>query len=255
MRPHPFTSPTSPRTTLAWAILAAASAVAQADVISLFPSADNTLYESATGDVSNGAGAAMFTGRNAQTTNSIRRGLLRFDPSSIPAGSIITAVTLTLVNSSANPGSLIIGVHRAQESWGEGTSLATGAQGSGAPAAPGDATWTHRFFSTTAWSTVGGSFAASPSAQTTVMGTGSYTWTSLGLVQDVQSWLDAPASNLGWLLRGDETSAGTAKRFSTREELDSSLRPLLTVTYIPGPSTSLTLSAALLTKTRRRRSA
>ena len=52
------------------------------------------------------------------------------------------------------------------------------------------------------------------------------------MVADVQSWLDNPASNFGWLVLGDETASATAKRFDTRE---SASPPMLTIQYIPGP--------------------
>ena len=43
---------------------------------------------------------------------------------------------------------------------------------------------------------------------------------------DVQSWLDDPASNFGWLVLGDESEIPTAKRFDTRE---SASPPVLTI--------------------------
>ena len=50
---------------------------------------------------------------------------------------------------------------------------------------------------------------------------------------DVQSWLDDPASNFGWLVLGDESEIATAKRFDTRE---SASPPVLTIIYRPaGP--------------------
>ena len=51
------------------------------------------------------------------------------------------------------------------------------------------------------------------------------------MVADVQSWLVNPASNFGWLVLGDESGSGTAKRFDTRE---SASPPVLTVEYTPG---------------------
>jgi hypothetical protein len=51
----------------------------------------------------------------------------------------------------------------------------------------------------------------------------------------VQGWIDAPASNHGWLLRGDESQTATAKAFGTREESTASHRPALTVTFMQVP--------------------
>ena len=52
------------------------------------------------------------------------------------------------------------------------------------------------------------------------------------MVADVQSWLDNPASNFGWLVLGDESTIATAKRFDTRE---SASPPVLTIQFISGP--------------------
>ena len=53
------------------------------------------------------------------------------------------------------------------------------------------------------------------------------------MVADVQSWLDNPASNFGWLVLGDETAIATAKRFDTRE---SASPPILTIEFRVAPS-------------------
>jgi spore coat protein A, manganese oxidase len=52
---------------------------------------------------------------------------------------------------------------------------------------------------------------------------------------DVQDWVDAPASNFGWLLRGDESVTRTAKRFNAREDASSSgsRRPKLAISFTP----------------------
>jgi hypothetical protein len=53
------------------------------------------------------------------------------------------------------------------------------------------------------------------------------------LVLDVQTWLNTPASNFGWMIIGVETGFGTTKRFDSRENFDVSFRPALTVTFTP----------------------
>lgn len=231
------------------------SSAALADQVSLVPMADTTLYESATGSSANGAGTAMFAGRNSGGTNSFRRALLRFDFSSIPAGSVITNATLTLNNSSSNVGPSLLTLHTVSNSWGEGPSIATGGQGGGTASQPGDATWIHRSFNSTFWTNPGGDFTAASSAMTTVSGPGFYDWTGPGLVADVQSFLDSPATNFGWILLGDEVAASSAKRFSTREEPNQSLRPSLVVTYVvPAPAGVCALACVAGFALRRRRS-
>ena len=79
---------------------------------------DNTLYESASGATSNGAGDNFFVGRTNQTSNSIRRGLIRFDVAArIPANATITSATLTLSMSRTTSGNQTVTLHRASAAW------------------------------------------------------------------------------------------------------------------------------------------
>src|SRR3954454_5902591 len=113
-----------------------------AAIINLIPSEDNTLYEydPAEGDHSNGAGFHFFAGENGM--GELRRGVLAFDiAGTIPAGSTITAVSLTM-NMSMTPVSTAytVELHKLLADWGEGTSHAPMGEGDGAPATPNDAT-------------------------------------------------------------------------------------------------------------------
>lgn len=237
-------------------MLALVVSPALAVTVQIPSSRDNTLYEDPAGGLSNGAGTGMFAGRSSQSQNSIRRGLVMFDVASmVPAGSIITSATLTLFQASTNIADQSVGVHRLFESWGEGTSNATSGNGGGGTAATiGDATWLHRTFNTTLWTIPGGFFDGSDSASTIVGGNGLYSWSSAALAADAQSFLDSGATNFGWLLRGNEQSSGTSKRFATREESIAMNRPMLTLEYIvPGPgSAAIGLVLALSTARRRR---
>ena len=204
-----------------------------AAIINIIPSKDNTLYEydPAEGDHSNGAGFHFFAGENGM--GELRRGVLAFDlAGTIPAGSTITAVSLTMNMSMTPAGAKTVELHKLLADWGEGTSHAPMGEGDGAPATSNDATWRHRFFDSVFWTTQGGDFSATVSASQSVGGVGQYTWSSAQMVADVQSWLDNPASNFGWLVLGDETAIATAKRFDTRE---SASPPVLTIQFIPGP--------------------
>ena len=211
------------------------ASLANAGTINIMPSKDNTLYEydPAEGDHSNGAGFHLFAGENGQ--GEVRRGVLAFDiAGTIPPGSTITAVSLSMNMSRTPAGTLTVELHKLLADWGEGTSHAPMGEGDGAPATPNDATWRHRFFDSVFWTTQGGDFSATVSASQSVGGTGHYTWTSAQMVADVQSWLDNPASNFGWLVLGDETAIATAKRFDTRE---SASPPILTIEFrvVPSP--------------------
>src|SRR5205809_7666474 len=215
---------------LAAALTGIASDVASAATISIMPSKDNTLYEfdPDDGDHSNGAGFHFFTGETAMSE--LRRGVLAFDiAGSIPPGSTIIGVTLSLNTSrTASDTPRNVELHKLLADWGEGTSVAPGEEGDGAPATTNDATWRHRFFDTVFWTTEGGDFSATVSATQSLGAIGMYTWSSSQMVADVQSWLNDPASNFGWLVLGDESEIATAKRFDTRE---SASQPVLTIQY------------------------
>lgn len=200
--------------------------------IELLPSKDNTLFESGNGGVSNAKGIHVFTGNTA--AGSLRRALLAFDiASQIPPGSRITSVTLTLRLSQTISGAEPATLHGVTADWGESTSNAGGSRdGTGDLAEPGDATWIHTFRPDRFWSTPGGDFTPAPDATTPVGASGSFTWdSSPAMIARVQSWLDQPATNFGWLLIGNEARTSTAKRFSSREATSAS-RPKLIVEFL-----------------------
>ena len=202
----------------------------------LGPDMDNTLYENAA-DTSNGSGNVMMAGRDGR--NRIKRGLVHFDVSMIPAGSRIDSVQVRM--RTVTGGQIVnVGLHRALAAWGEGTSNANcdgilcDAPVFGAPAAPGDATWFSRLWPDSSWSNPGGDFVANASA-TTVVGSlafATYRWlTNAALVTDVQGWIDDPSTNYGWVIIGDESSVGTHTWFGTREIPEAALRPEIVVHY------------------------
>lgn len=199
---------------------------------------DNTIFESETGSLSNGEGPNLFIGKSGGITPpQIKRALLWFDiAGAVPAGSTITGVTLRLrllqtIDSTSRAAEL----RRALQNWGEGESNAGSPGGGGAQAMPGDATWLHTFFDTDFWVNPGGDFSATVSAAQSVgTGVGNVTWGSTAqMVADVQSWLDDPNSNCGWLMMTDESVIQTARRFGSRENTTAANHPLLTIDYIP----------------------
>lgn len=209
---------------------------ATAQSVTLTPAADTTLYENS-GTESNGVGAWLFVGRTAQPGTPRRRALLRFDLAAIPPDAVVQSVSLRLNMSRTIVGDVPVRLHRAIGAWGEGTSDASAQEGVGAPATPGDATWTQRVYPATAWTAVGGDFVATPSASLTVGAlTGPYTFASTAaLVADVQGWVANPTGNAGWLLQVDENLPGpSAKRFNSRQNTTAGTLPELTVTYVAG---------------------
>ena len=218
------------RTPLALACFLAASQGAAADTLTVNPTADNTLYFSGSGSLSNGAGSGMFVG--VAGNGGSRRAVVRFDVAGqIPAGSTINSVELTLlVTTSASFVPEAVTVHRLNSDWGEGTSVAGSGQGGGGSAATGDATWIHTFFPNSNWTTAGGDFVPTPSTQTMVTGSGAQVFSGAGMVADVQAWVDGTADDFGWLLRDDESGV-SARRYGTRE--NSNAMPVLVVDFDP----------------------
>ena len=211
-------------------------APAVADTVIITATQDNTLYEDTFGGFSNGSGDYFFVGINGGGV--IRRGLVKFDLTGmIPPGSTIMTATLTLNMSRTISGAQTQSLHKALADWGEGASHAAGQEGGGGPAAPGDATWIHTFSDTQFWTNPGGDYVAAPSASVTVSGLGSYSWMSGQMAADVQAWVDAPATNFGWLMIGAETGGVTAKRYNSRENGSVSTRPELVVEFIPPAAT------------------
>lgn len=205
---------------------------ASADTVTLQARKDNTLFEDPNGALSNGAGAYLFAGHTNEGKK--RRALIAFDvAASIPAGSTITGVTLNLRMSRTKAGNVPVALHRVLADWGEGTSNADSQEGTGAPATTGDATWRHRFYPATFWTTPGGEYGPAASASRTVGGNGVYAWSSSSMVADVQMWLDTPVTNFGWAVIGSESGLQTAKRFDSRENGTIGNRPTLVVTFTP----------------------
>ena len=209
--------------------------------LELIAIADNTLYEDATGSLSNGAGDFLFAGRIApKGGGDLRRGLIRFDLADLPAGASINSVSVELNMSRTIAGSVPVSLHNVLADWGEGASNAPGREGKGATAEADDATWLHTKFSNTTWSTAGGDFTSAASATVQVGGTGKYTWSSAQLATDVASWVSNPAANFGWIVIGDEASTTTAKRFDSRENNTAANRPKLIIDFDSGDTTSPT---------------
>ena len=238
---------------------------------SIVASKDNTIYQSATNNSAGGA-AGIFVGTNG--SGSPRRGLLAFDiAANLPARAIVTEVQLHMyLGNAPNITGQMIGLHRLNMNWGEGTAGSStpgvGGGGNGFPAGTGDATWITPTFESGAWSNPGaaGDFNSLASASTGVSGSVETltVWRSTpALVDDVQEWLDNPATNFGWtLVNANELPSSTVKVFYSRSAtqnatggpLDPAFRPMLVVMFVPEPSAAvLFLSACPLICTLRRR--
>jgi hypothetical protein len=218
-------------------------------------SKDNTLYQSATGAMSDAKGPHLYVGRTNQSgAVSLRRGMIAFDLSTIPANAVVSSVMLTMNMSKGFGGT--IELHRVSKNWGEGTSNAGDPGGGGANSTPGDATWLHTFFSSSLWTNPGGDFNSTISASFPLDTARTYQFSHPNLVPDVQAWVSNPAGNFGWLIKGDEATPASAVRFDTREIGSTSFRPSLSVTFtVPEPGVAATLGSLLVAGSGRRRRA
>jgi hypothetical protein len=211
------------------------STSAIAETTSLVAISDNTLIEDFAGSRSNGSADAIYVGKTQR--DGLRRGLIRFDVSAIPANANIQSATLSLHVLRGRPEEIHLSVHRSLDSWGEGTSNYFG--GVGGPAQTNDATWLHRFYGTNQlWSNVGGDFISQASATEVIEAPENitHTITGAGLATDVAHWLAQTNANYGWMLIADADSS--AKGFASRENSNSMLRPQLIVNWTPAVSSN-----------------
>ncbi len=195
----------------------------------------------------NAGGHAWFdAGTDGQLTPGVRRGLLRFDLSSLPSGAVITSavVRLTVIQvPGASPADSTFDLRRLMASWGEGTNTGN----NGAPALTGNANWTARILGTATWTSPGalGDAAATASASTPVGSAfnTTYQWSGAALVNDVQLWVNNSSLNFGWLLQSQsEGTSRSVRGFAARESGVN--MPSLQIGYTPPvnvpPSVSIT---------------
>jgi plastocyanin len=202
--------------------------VSGTSTVSFSPNRDNTMYEDPTGQLSNGQGIYFFDGKTSG--NLIRRGLVAFDLTSLPANAIVTNASLAMFLSMNQGGSQAVTLTKASQDWGEGASNAGDPGGNGTQAAAGDATWLHTFYNLGFWANPGGDFAPTISASATVSTDNTtYNWSGSGVIADVQTWLSNPMGNFGWVIRGNEVDSGRTQRFNSGN--NGTNPPQLTVTY------------------------
>ncbi len=216
---------------LGWIFTLVVSTSVNADEATVEAAADATIF-SHSSMASSGSGDDLFVGLN-NSENRIRRALVRFDLDGLlPMWATVDSVTLTLWVNRTQVGNRTIGIHRVISEWNEGPGLGGG--GAGGTALTGDVTWQHTHYDDQFWTSLGGDFIGAASASISVgFADALYTWgSSSGMIEDVTAWLDAPDSNFGWILVGDEGQR-SSKRFDSRESVNANRRPRLSVWYTP----------------------
>lgn len=238
----------TPRAVAATMLMVSCALPATGAIAVISPVADASIFQN---NVNNGSGGGngLFVGANA--SGSVRRALVAFDVAGeIPPGAVIENATLVATlgdySRSNPPPSVEVSLHRLTSSWGEGTthqqippSDVLAMMGQGMPASAGDVTWDSRFHASTLatpWATPGGDSDPLPTATATVGTTigENVSWTSPAMASDVQSWLDSPAANFGWLLQnGSESTASSLRVFYSSDVATPGNWPRLEVTFRP----------------------
>jgi hypothetical protein len=167
------------------------------------------------------------------------RALFQFDLTTLPTNTRIQTVVLELAVTK-DPGdglaNAAAGLHRMLRPWGEGNKVGVAHPGQGEAATAGEATWSHSFYPTNAWTSPGAEegvdFVSSESSSQDVYSEGSLCRfpSTPALVADVQSWVNDPQSNFGWILISyGEGTQFTARHFGSRE--DPAAHPNLEIQY------------------------
>ncbi len=214
--------------------------------VSLTPVQDNSLIQYQAPQYSGGASPYIYVGLEHYSLTKMR-GLVDFNVAgSIPAGSTINSVTLTVTIELTNSTTFVtptVQLHDVLSNWGQGTGTPTAYMPPFSPTTTNDATWTNTFYPTQNWKTPGGDFSSTVSGSA-VFGadyTNSTFNSTSQMVADVQSWLNNPSTNFGWLMLGDETQ-NSGKMIGS---MHSSSPPTLTIDYTaPAKPADLTVSSS-----------
>lgn len=221
-----------------------------AETVSLTPSADTSLLEAFPG---NNFGGQLFFNSGTTQNYTKNRGLLKFNIAEhIPANAKIKSGTLSfeVTGSTAetdkdNPSTFQL--RRMLRDWGEGNKSGQPPQ-LGAPATTNEANWTYRFaFTTNTWGIPGGQsgvdFSTNSSGEDFFYGIDRspyYIQPNAQMTADLQSWLNQPSNNFGWMLLSQSEELNfSARRFGSRE--DTNRAPVLTVEYFVPRINQITL--------------
>lgn len=153
-------------------------------------------------------------------SNYHRRGIIRFDLSSIPTDAEVMQANLTVY---------VVNTHGTARNYG----LHLVSQSPARDWVENQVTW-NRYKSATNWSSGGGDFAPSASA---VKSAGSWPGTpyavTFAVAADVQDFVSNPNRNFGWIIK-DENEGMTAQfyvHFASKEHATAGYRPVLHVEY------------------------
>ncbi len=170
---------------------------------------DTYIKEDSGGNDNYGNDSKLYVGEGA---GKLRRSLLRFDLSGIPAGSIISNATLTLTRVGGDGVTLSLSAHRLTNSWVEGQT-----------------TWTIRQTGTN-WASLGADYAAT--ALSTITSDATNGPRNFNLTNTVQNWLNGTYANHGVLIKQTTTALDKRHEFASSENGTAADRPKLVVQYV-----------------------
>lgn len=178
------------------------------------PAAGIDSYVDGTNTATNyGTNVSLYSGKGPGGAYTPYRALLKFDVSSIPAGSVVSSAVFSLYcNYAYVTTSYQFDLHEITANWAEGT-----------------VTWANQ-----------PAYDASAAGSTNVSVIGAwYSWTITTLVAE---WIAGTTANYGLIIKNNnEGTAETEKHFHSSDYVvDTSLRPKLVITYNAPPTIGLT---------------
>src|SRR5437667_11035695 len=195
----------------------ATSGPAHAVTVTL-PSAQDSWLDESNPNTNHGTDGHMHV---QSGVGKVRRGIIQFDLSSIPACASIDSATLQLSLENPDNSSRIYEVHRVSASW---TELGV--------------TWNRRN-SSTLWTSAGGDFVAAPT-DSVPTGTVNNVLLQWNVTPDVAAFVSGAATNAGWLVK-DSVENGNKIEFTLRNKEDTDgggpqPRPVVTYTLANTPA-------------------
>ena len=143
--------------------------------------------------------------------------LLQFDLSSLPTDLTMLSADLSLWVKDNGGAPVSVAAHVVQNSWNEA-----------------EVTWAHRDKAASLpWTTGGGDYL--PVVADSTLVNQKDVWASWDLMDEVATWMAAPAGNFGVLLEAGVTDPKAEKKFVSSDDGDEEQRPVLTVCYDPPP--------------------
>jgi hypothetical protein len=150
----------------------------------------------------------------------IQRGYIKFDVSSIPAGTVIGRATLCLYSydTTKMQGSTgFYGAHRITRNWNDLTMNWNVADAG------------------ISWTTPGGDFEPAADALSPKYAPKVPSWYQWDVTARVQEWINAPAGNYGWLIKAQNESSHLQDQFYQADTANSMYRPKLIISDYADP--------------------